>query len=73
MQITGKGGQLIKPGTPRRVAYGHQDHLKEGLEQLQKQQILVPLGMDETSVLCSSFGLVLKAKVLIRLLYRDCT
>ena len=35
--------------TPRRVAYSLQEPLKEELDQLQKQQITIPLGVGETS------------------------
>ena len=38
----------------RRVAYGFQVPLKEELERLQRQQIIIPQGMDETSEWCNS-------------------
>ena len=47
---------------PRKVAYVLQKPLKEELEGLQKQQIIVPLGVNETSEWCNSFVLVPKLK-----------
>ena len=34
-------------GVPRKIAYALQEPLKEELERQQKQQKIVPLGMDE--------------------------
>ena len=45
----------------RRVTYALQEPLKEDLEWLQKQQIIVPLDVFETSEWCNSFILVPKA------------
>ena len=72
---------------PRRVAYKLQEPLNEELEQLQKQQIIVPLDVYETSELIHNFVLVPKAnrkvqlsldparlnKVLIRLAHQGLT
>ena len=44
-----------------RVACVIQESLMDELDRLKKQQIIVPLGMDETSEWCNSFVLVLKA------------
>ena len=41
--------------------------MKEELERLQKQQIIVPLGMDETSEWCNSFVLISKVNCKERL------
>ena len=38
-----------------------QEPLKKELESIQKQHIIVPLGVDETLEWCNSFALVLKA------------
>ena len=55
------------PGTPPREAYVLQELLMVKLDRLQKQQITVPLSMDESLKWCNSFFLVPKAngKVLI--------
>ena len=52
---------------PRHVAYGLQKPSKEELERLQIQDIIAPLGTDETSEWCNSFVLVLKANGKVRL------
>ena len=52
---------------PRRVACVLQKPLKEDLEWLQKQQIIVPLGVDEKSEGHNSFVLVPKANGKFRL------
>ena len=49
------------PGIPRKVAHALQESLKEEMENWQKQQIIVSLGVDETSEWCISFVLVPKA------------
>ena len=46
---------------PRRVAYALQEPLREELDMLWKQQIIVSLGIDETSSWCYRFVLVPKA------------
>ena len=72
---------------PRRVVFVLQEPLKEELERLQKQQIIVPLGMDETLEWCNIFVLVPNVngrlelcldlarlnKALISPVHRDCT
>ena len=45
----------------RRVAYPVQEPLREELDQLQRQQIIVPLGVDKMWEWCNSFVLVPKA------------
>ena len=69
----------------RRVAYTLQEPIKDELDRLQKQEIIVTLNMNETSKWCNSFALVPKAngkvwlcmdparlnKVLIRLAYGE--
>ena len=45
----------------KRVAYTVQKPLKEEPEWLQKQQVIVPLGLDETSEWCIGFVLVPRA------------
>ena len=52
---------------PRRVAYALQEPLKEDLERLQKQQLIVPLDFDETSEWCNSLVLAPKANGMVRL------
>ena len=47
--------------SPRKVAYALQEPFKEELHRLQKQWIIVPLGVDETLEWCNSFVIVLKA------------
>ena len=42
----------------RRIVYVMQEPLKEELERLQKQQIIVPMEVDETSEWSNSFILV---------------
>ena len=46
---------------PRRVAYALQEPLKGELERLQREQIIVPAGIDETLEWCISFVLVATA------------
>ena len=41
--------------------------LKDELDRLQKQQIIVPPGVNETSEWCNSFALVLKANGIVEL------
>ena len=48
---------------PRHVAYSLQEPYKKELENLQKQQIILALGVDETSDWCNSFTLLPKPKV----------
>ena len=43
-----KDGSHLYQAPPRRIAYALQKPLKEELEQLQKQQIIAPLGVEET-------------------------
>ena len=52
---------------PRRVAYALQEPLKDELNRLQKQQIIVPLDVDERPECCNSFILVPKANVKVKL------
>ena len=61
------GWQPSVSDTPKRVAYILQEPLKEELERLKRQQIIVPLYMDETSEWCYSFVLVPKANGKVRL------
>ena len=44
----------------RHVAYALQNPFREELEQLQQQDIIAPLGMDETTEWCNGFALVPK-------------
>ena len=60
-------GSCLYLALPRRVAYALQEPLWEEQERLQKKQIIVPLDADETSEWCSSFVLVPKANVKVRL------
>ena len=46
----------------RRVAYTLQEALKEELGRLQRQQVIVSLGVGDTSEWCNSFVLVSKSK-----------
>ena len=41
--------------SPRTVAYALYEPLKQEVDKLQKQQLIVPLGLDETSEWCNSF------------------
>ena len=52
---------------PRRVANSLQEPLKEGLDRLQRKQMIVPLSMDETYEWCNSFTLVPKVNGKVRL------
>ena len=52
---------------PKHVAYVLQKLFKEELEQLQKMDIITPLGVDETVEWCNSFVLVPKANGKVRL------
>ena len=52
---------------PRCVAYALQKPFKEELEQLQKMDIITPLGVDKTVEWCNSFVLVPKANGKVRL------
>ena len=54
-------GSCSYQGKLRRVTYSLQEPLKEVLDKLQMQQIIVPLDIDETSELYISFVLVPKA------------
>ena len=49
------------------VAYALQKLFKEELEKLQRQDIIAPLGMNQTSERCNSFALVPKANGKVRL------
>ena len=51
----------------RCMAYALQKPFEEELERLQKQDIIVPLGVDKTSEWCNSFDLVPKANGKVRL------
>ena len=53
----------------RRVAYALQEPLCEKLEILKKQQIIVPLDIDETAEWCNSFMLVTKENGKARLCF----
>ena len=59
--------QLTILGPPRWPAYALQEPLKEELWRIQRQQIIVPLGVDMTSKWCNSFMLVPKANSKVRL------
>ena len=52
---------------PRCMAYAPQKPFKEELERPQKQDIIAPLGIAETSKWCKSFVLVPKANSRVRL------
>ena len=52
---------------PRHVVYALQNPFKEGLDQLQKMDIITPLGVDEMVEWCNSFVLVPKANGKVRL------
>ena len=52
---------------PRCVAYALQKPFKEELECLQKIDIIIQLGVDETGEWCNSFVLVPKANSKVRL------
>ena len=52
---------------PRRVSYALQVQLKEELDRLQKQQIIVPLDAEEISEWCSSLVLLPKSNSKVRL------
>ena len=62
-----KVGSWPYKAPPRRVVYALQESLKEDLDWLQKQQIIVPLAVDETSEWCNSFVLVPKANGKVQL------
>ena len=49
------------PNIPQGVAYVLKNPLKEELDRLQKQQIIIPLEVDEISEWCNSFVLVPRA------------
>ena len=52
-----KDGSQLYQAPPRRVAYTLQQSLKEELDRSQRQQIIFPLGVDETCKCCNSFVL----------------
>ena len=52
---TGNGWQLAIPHSPSRVVYAFLEPLIENLERLPKHQVIVPLGMYETSEGCNSY------------------
>ena len=52
---------------PRHVAYTLHKPFEEELKRLQKQDIIAPLGIDETSEWCNSFVLVLKENGKVKL------
>ena len=64
---------LLKPNSkpyqapPRCMVYYLQKPFKEELKMLQKQDIIAPLGVDETAEWCNSFVLVPKANGKVRL------
>ena len=60
-------GSCLYKAPPKRVAYSLQESLKEELDGLQKQQIIVLLNVDGTSEWCNSFFLVPKANGKARL------
>ena len=62
-----KEDSSLYQASPRRVAYVLQKPLKEELEWLQKQQVIVPLGVDEMSEWCNSFIIVSKTNGKVRL------
>ena len=57
-KLSVKEGNCLYQASSRRVAYVLQQSLKEELDRLQKQQIIVPLDVDETSEFCNSFSLI---------------
>ena len=50
-----KEGRHMYQAPPRRVVYAFQQPLKEELEWLQKQQIIVLLSVDEMAEWCNTF------------------
>ena len=54
---------------PIHVAYVLQKQFKDELDQLQKLDIITPLGVDETAEWCNSFVLVPKANGKVRLCF----
>ena len=52
---------------PRHVAYALQKLFKDEMDQLQKLDIITPLGVDKTAEWCNSFVLVPKANGKVRL------
>ena len=62
-----KEGSCPYQALPKRVAYAFQKPLKELLEWLKKQQIIVLLGVDDTSKWCNSFVFAPKANGKVRL------
>ena len=64
---------LLKPDSkpyqapPRCVAYTLQKPIKEEVDQLQKMDIITPLGVNKTAQWCNSFVLVPKANSKVRL------
>ena len=52
---------------PRHVAYALQKPFKDELDQLQRMDIITPLGVDEMAEWCNSFVLVPKANGKVRL------
>ena len=62
-----KDSSWLYQAPPGRVAHTLQEPFKKELDSLQVQQVIVLLGMDETSKLCNRFVLVLKVKNKLRL------
>ena len=60
-KLQAREGSWLYEASLRRMAYTLQEPLKKELEQLQEPQIIVPLGVDETSKWCNSVVLVPKA------------
>ena len=60
-------GQTRYQAPLRCIAYTLQKPFKEGLEQLQQQDIIQPLGMDQTLKWCNSFVLGPKPNGKVRL------
>ena len=51
----------------RRETYALQEPLKEGLERLQKHQVIVPQGVDKEFIRCNNFVLMPKVNEKVRL------
>ena len=49
---------LTIPDTPTHVVYVQQEHFSKKLDKLQRQQIIIPIGMDKTAKWYNSFVIV---------------
>ena len=65
--ITSKTGQQAIPGASKIHGIDATKTFQGRVERLQKQDIIAPLGVDETSEWCNSFMLVPKANGKVRL------